>query len=147
MPFLLIGFVIAVGLFLLLKWWANAPTQKAKSSLAGVLMALLIAIGAVLVFGVLKGNAGLIPVLIAVAIAIFKIKRGAMASSFGGIKSTSTSMTRDEALDVLGLDGDPSREEVQAAYKKLMAKSHPDHGGTDWMAAKLNEARQTLLND
>ncbi len=59
--------------------------------------------------------------------------------------SSSGTMTRDEALDVLGLDGGASADDIRAAYRRLMARAHPDQGGSTWMAAKLNEARAVLL--
>ena len=54
-------------------------------------------------------------------------------------------MTRSEAYDVLGLEEGAREEEINAAYRKLMAQVHPDKGGSSWMAAKLNEARRILL--
>ena len=39
------------------------------------------------------------------------------------------------------------KEEIEAAYKALIVKNHPDQGGTDWLAARLNEARDILLED
>ena len=57
------------------------------------------------------------------------------------------SMARAEALDILGLQEGATADEIEAAYKTLIVKNHPDQGGTDWLAARLNEARDILLND
>jgi len=55
-------------------------------------------------------------------------------------------MSRAEALEVLGLKEGASREEMQAAYKALIRKVHPDSpGGSTYLAAKLNQAKETLL--
>ena len=54
-------------------------------------------------------------------------------------------MSSDEAASVLGLDVNASAEEVRAAHRKLIAQIHPDKGGTDYLAAKINEARDLLL--
>jgi DnaJ family protein C protein 19 len=54
-------------------------------------------------------------------------------------------MTRAEALDVLGLPAKAGRTEIQAAYIRLMRAAHPDHGGSDWIAARINQARDVLL--
>lgn len=51
-----------------------------------------------------------------------------------------------EAYAVLGLKPDAGPEDVEAAYKRLIASAHPDKGGTDYLAAKLNEARSVLKN-
>ncbi len=58
-----------------------------------------------------------------------------------------TPLTRAEALDVLGLKDGATRDEINAAYKKLIKKLHPDQEGSAWLAAKLNEARDLLLKE
>jgi DnaJ family protein C protein 19 len=54
-------------------------------------------------------------------------------------------MTQEEALAVLGLDPGASREDVQREYRRLIKKLHPDLGGSTYLTAKLNEARDVLL--
>jgi hypothetical protein len=54
-------------------------------------------------------------------------------------------MTREEALSVLGLGEGAGEVEIRAAHRRLMRAAHPDQGGSDWLAARLNEARDTLL--
>ena len=56
-------------------------------------------------------------------------------------------MSRAEALDILGLEEGASETDIETAYKALIVKNHPDQGGTDWLAARLNEARDILLGD
>jgi hypothetical protein len=59
--------------------------------------------------------------------------------------SDSTGMSRDEALAVLGLGSDASDEDIVTAHRKLMQKLHPDRGGNDYLAAKVNQAKDLLL--
>jgi len=59
--------------------------------------------------------------------------------------ASSAPMTRDEALRVLGLEPGASRERILAEYRRLMKKVHPDVGGTDYLASRLNEAKNTLI--
>ncbi len=59
----------------------------------------------------------------------------------------SGSMTHADALRVLGLEDGADADAIKAAYRRLMRQMHPDHGGSAWMAAKLNEARRVLLGD
>ncbi|MDE2385075.1 MAG: hypothetical protein KGO53_10700 [Alphaproteobacteria bacterium] len=54
-------------------------------------------------------------------------------------------MGRDEALAVLGLRSGATREDIMAAHKRLQLANHPDKGGSDYLAAKINQARDILL--
>lgn len=54
-------------------------------------------------------------------------------------------MNREEALAVLGLVGQPGADEIIAAHRRLVQKLHPDRGGSDYLAGKLNEAKAVLL--
>ena len=54
-------------------------------------------------------------------------------------------MTREEAYDVLGLHPGASEAEIRAAHHRLMRAAHPDSGGSDWLATRINQARDVLL--
>jgi hypothetical protein len=71
---------------------------------------------------------------------------GPGAPSGGGRPTAgSGAMTRPEALEVLGLSSSASKSDIQAAYLRLMRAAHPDRGGSDWIAARINQARDVLL--
>lgn len=54
-------------------------------------------------------------------------------------------MSEEEALSVLGLQDGAGADEIRAAHRKLISQLHPDKGGTDYLASKINEARDYLL--
>lgn len=60
--------------------------------------------------------------------------------------STST-MSIEEAKLVLGLDGPIDKKTVTAAHRSLMGQFHPDKGGSDYLATKINAAREILLKE
>ncbi len=59
--------------------------------------------------------------------------------------TTRGAMGRDEALAVLGLDADATDDDVREAHRRLIANLHPDRGGSDYLAAQINRAKDTLL--
>ncbi len=54
-------------------------------------------------------------------------------------------MTREEALAVLGLDEGADTEAIKEAHRRMMKQAHPDAGGSDYLAAKVNQAKDVLL--
>lgn len=58
---------------------------------------------------------------------------------------TKEQMAREEALSILGLKEGATTDDIKAAHRRLMARLHPDTGGTDYLAAKVNMAKDLLL--
>lgn len=55
-------------------------------------------------------------------------------------------MSVKQAQEILGLDSIKSIEEISKRHKELMQKNHPDRGGSDFLAAQINQAKDTLIN-
>lgn len=64
----------------------------------------------------------------------------------GSAPASAGDMSRREALEILGLDETASQADVQQAHKKLMQRLHPDRGGSNYLAAKVNQAKSVLIS-
>ncbi|MCK5284904.1 MAG: DnaJ domain-containing protein [Alphaproteobacteria bacterium] len=143
MPYLILVIGLLIGLYALYRFFLNASVQQIKAFILSALAFILgIAIFAMAITGRLPAALALSGGLIPLASTLWKMKKHTASSTS---HESHKEMTRSNALEVLGLKDDADENEIKNAYKKLMQKVHPDNEGSDWMAAKLNQAKDTLL--
>jgi len=136
-----------------LGWLTRQPPGKIKSGLTAAALLTVAAIGlALLLSGRLAGLfaliAGLSPWLSRATRLhqVWRMIRGQPADSAPPPPPQGDSaLTRAQAFEILGLSPDAGPDEIRAAHLRLMQANHPDRGGSTWIAARLNQARDLLL--
>lgn len=149
---------LAIGLpiaaWLLYRWLKQAHPQHAAKIMAGLGAGLLFAFG---LFLVLTGKlAGLAAVGAGAwlwvqralkAHAVWKTFRGMAGGAAPQPPAPPTgAMSVDEARQILGVGPEADAAAIKAAHRRLMEANHPDRGGSNWIAARLNQARDRLLS-
>jgi hypothetical protein len=80
----------------------------------------------------------------------FPVWRGDAKADNGdrhGVAPGSGPMTKEEAYKVLGLEAGATTADIRKAHRRLMQRLHPDLGGTSFLAARINEAKDVLLSN
>ena len=70
---------------------------------------------------------------------------GEEAYARAGNGASGGAMSAAEARAILGIDANASVEEIKQAHRRLMGQYHPDRGGSDYLAARINQAKEILL--
>ncbi len=144
---LFFGLLLTVGALIGLAWmFANMKSRQAAQSLRIILGLLGVILGAVLT---LRGLpvAGVPVLTAALGLLVVALNGGPSKPANAGAHppSAPTAMSRKEAAELLGVPLDADVEAIRSAHRDLMKKVHPDAGGSDALAAKVQQAKDVLL--
>tara|TARA_B100002003_G_C13863698_1_gene422667 strand:+ start:199 stop:636 length:438 start_codon:yes stop_codon:yes gene_type:complete len=144
MHFLVLALGLLIGIYALSRFFMNANIQQIKSFiLAAITITICAALFILAVTGRLPAAIAIVSALAPFIVAWYtdkKAKKSAYDKQVGD-----TAMNRKEALKILGLEESAGEDDIKKAYKSLIKKVHPDQKGSEWMASKLNEAKDFLL--
>ena len=147
----LLGLVVLIVALTLARWYATADVKILKRALAWFGIGLLaLAAGFLAATGRMGAAFAALAGLMAWAGRIINLVQ--MGRQFGGLFGSKRSapppasaMTEEEALRILGLPPGPTADEIKAAHRRIIEQIHPDRGGSDYLAAKVNLAKDFLL--
>ena len=145
---IILVFLAIIGYFLRSSFYKQPAEQRTRWLTIRVLWALVGLCAIAAATGRLHVMGALTSPLIPIAwqlYARFNPLNKPTENSTRGSQSSASSMTRSQALKILGLNEGATPEEIKAAHRELMAKYHPDRGGNEFLAAQINEARDQLL--
>ncbi|NMT62591.1 DnaJ domain-containing protein [Marinobacter orientalis] len=72
---------------------------------------------------------------------------GESAGGESGESYRGGALSESEARDILGVEPDATRKDIIQAHRRMMQKMHPDRGGSNYFAARINEAKELLLGE
>tara|TARA_B100001939_G_scaffold348235_1_gene374656 strand:+ start:15035 stop:15520 length:486 start_codon:yes stop_codon:yes gene_type:complete len=154
MPYLLILIGLLFLLYVAFKYLQQADAAR-RSKLGRYVLALLL--GGLSLFVLLRGNIPVAIVLATGAVLAWQGVLGKYLAARAGVGGKDGSgpktepkksyMSQEEALEILGLQPNPTAAEIKEAYHRLMLKIHPDQGGSDYLASKINQAKDVLLQE
>lgn len=156
---LLLLIAIVLGALYLVRWFLTTPAETVAANIRKSLWLLL---GLGLIFLAVTGKLNIIFAFIGSAIPLIARHLPNILRLLGIAKSIKSAqanpqnktappavqtMSKQQALSILGLQVDASKKEIIEAHKRLIQKVHPDKGGSEELAIQINHAKKLLLKE
>jgi len=155
---LILLIAIVLGVIYLLRWFLTTPAETVSANIRKSLWLLL---GLLLIFLALSGRLSIIFAFIGSAIPLIAKNLPNILRLLGLVKTIksqqqsktkqpparSSQMNTQEALNILNLKPQASKQDIISAHKRLMQKNHPDKGGSEHIASQINQAKEWLLKN
>jgi hypothetical protein len=149
--------IAVISLFYLINYIKKQPPERRPRLLLkyGLYALAIILIGLVVtgkLHWVAAGIAALLPIVQKLFFAAMRLlpvlrfwRQKTQSDKKQPTASTSSVMTYEQAKEIFGFDEVSSMEQITKRHKELMQKNHPDRGGSDYLAAQINQAKDILV--
>ena len=145
MVYLFSGIVSFLIIYSLVRYLKNLEYRKYQSLLKIIFGTILLILSIFLLF---RGFYYFSGPLLAISLWLTRLKTlYNFYNLFFRNNKKNISMDKNEAFEILGLDLSATRDDIINAHRSLIEKNHPDKGGSDYLSAKINKARDILLSD
>lgn len=145
MVYLFSGIISFLIIYSLIRYLKNLEYRKYQSLLKIIFGGILLILSIFLLF---RGFYYFSGPLLAISLWLTRLKTlYNFYNLFSRNNKKNISMDKNEAFEILGLDLSATRDDIIDAHRSLIEKNHPDKGGSDYLSAKINKARDILLSD
>jgi DnaJ homolog subfamily C member 19 len=144
--YLSIGILLVFAIHTSLRWFTTASPRTVRKAFGWIFgIALVALIFFFIRFGMLHFAA--IASFLGIAVPLMRKLFPDKGAKHSEPSTASSRMTRKEAQDILGVPDGATAKDIRDAHKRMIQKNHPDNGGTEYLASKINEARDVLLDE
>ena len=141
---LVLGIIFLIFLIFLFDWIISSEKEIFKEKIRTVIVIFSILLSILFLFFGLYYFSTFF-----VSLAIWFFKRKVFFDLIMGLfkKKNNSSIQLSEAYDLLGIDENASIDNINKAHKELITRLHPDKGGSSYLSARINEARDIIMNE
>lgn len=141
---LVLGIIFLIFLIFLFDWIISSEKEIFKEKIRTVIVIISILLSILFLFFGLYYFSTFF-----VSLAIWFFKRKVFFDLIMRLfkKKNNSSIPLSEAYDLLGIDENASIDNINKAHKELITRLHPDKGGSSYLSARINEARDIIMNE